>query len=221
MSNKNFSNHYDSNYFAWQKSIGLFSGKACSFKFCSSVSSNDTVLDFGCGGGYLLKNLVCKKKIGIEPNHSAHEESKTNKIEIFDSPFEVLKAYGEESIDLIISNNALEHTLDPLNEIKNLFPLLKKGGKIHFVVPCDSYKFKWKENDINNHLYSWSPMNLGNLFTEAGYKVMKVQPYIHKWPPKYEMIQKVFGWNIFNIICRIYGRLDRSWFQVEIIASKQ
>lgn len=62
-------------------------------------------------------------------------------------------------------------------------------------------------------------MNLGNLFTEAGYSIIHVKPYIHKWPPNYEKISKL-GWPIFNIACRIYGHIERSWYQVEIVVEK-
>ena len=63
-------------------------------------------------------------------------------------------------------------------------------------------------------------MNLGNLFTEAGYKIIRAAPYIHKWPPRAMFIQKTFGWDVFNAAARIYGRLERSWYQVEVLAEK-
>ena len=213
------SDYYDADYFNWQKNIGAFGGWANSYKFKDSVSQNDTVIDFGCGGGFLLKSLDCKERIGIEPNPSAAESVKKLGIQHFTSPNDAVSNLGECIADVIVSNNALEHTLNPLQELKNLKPLLKIGGTIHFVVPCDSIKYQYNPKDINYHLFSWSPQNLGNLFTEAGYSVEYVRPYIHKWPPFYSKIAKL-GWPIFNLACRIYGRIERSWFQVEIKAKK-
>ena len=43
---------------------------------------------------------------------------------------------------------------------------------------------------MHNPLYSWSPMNLGNLLTEAGYEVLETGVNIHKWPPGYLTIRK-------------------------------
>ena len=63
-------------------------------------------------------------------------------------------------------------------------------------------------------------MNIGNLFTEAGYKVHKVNTCNQKWPPFYRKIQRLLGWKLFFVICKIYSLFDRSWFQVEIIAYK-
>lgn len=46
--------HYNEDYFNWQKNIGLFGGWANSTKFEQYITKEDDVLDFGCGGGYLL-----------------------------------------------------------------------------------------------------------------------------------------------------------------------
>jgi len=220
MSELSASKHYDADYFEWQRKIGVFGGNANAFKFNRSISSDDTVIDFGCGGGFLLANLNCAKRIGIEVNEAAHQQIVENGVIPYISPKALLEREGEQCADVIISNNALEHTLNPLLELKSLLPLLKNGGKAHFVVPCDNISFKWKPNDINFHLYSWSPMNIGNLFVEAGFQVVETRPYIHKWPPFYRQIQNIFGWKIFNFACRVYGRIERSWYQVEIVATK-
>ncbi len=74
------SKHYDSKYFKWQSSIGEFGGWANMSKFTEYINRDDVVLDFGCGGGYLLNNLSCKEKHGIEINESAAEIAKKNGI---------------------------------------------------------------------------------------------------------------------------------------------
>jgi len=210
------SEHYDDKYFSWQESIGRFGGWANQTKFAEFISSESRVLDFGCGGGFLLKNLQCSKRIGIEINPAAAECAKRNDIEVYGNVADV----PDEYVDVIISDNALEHTLQPLQELKLLLGKLRLGGKIIFVVPCDSISFGYKPNDINRHLFSWSPMNLGNLFTEAGYSVIESRPYKHKWPPKYETIAKIGGRKLFDAACRIYARIERSWYQVRIVAEK-
>jgi hypothetical protein len=94
-------------------------------------------------------------------------------------------------------------------------------GRSTVVVPCESISYAYKPNDINHHLYSWSPMCLGNLFNEAGFSVHQCKPYIHNWPPLYRYIAKLGGRLIFEIACRIYGSLERSLFLVRVVASKQ
>ena len=211
------STHYDNRYFDWQRSIGEFGGWANISKFTEHISTNSRVLDFGCGGGFLLKNIECSKKVGVEVNPSAAETATKNGIEVYGSAGDV----PDEYVDVIISNNALEHTLQPLEELKALYKKLTAGGQAVFVVPCDSISYSYKPNDINHHLYSWSPMCIGNLFTEAGFSVIESKPYIHKWPPKHRFVVRVGGRRLFEIACRIYGRIARSWFQVRVIAEKK
>ncbi|UCE39033.1 MAG: methyltransferase domain-containing protein, partial [Thermoplasmata archaeon] len=69
---------YGKEYFDWQKNIGSFGGLANLFKFKEFINPTDTVVDFGCGGGYLLRNLQCKEKMGIEVNPHARQEAKRN-----------------------------------------------------------------------------------------------------------------------------------------------
>ena len=60
-------NYYQEDYFEnYQKKIGEFGGKANLFKFKKYIKLSDTVLDFGCGGGFLLKFLDCKNKANIK-----------------------------------------------------------------------------------------------------------------------------------------------------------
>jgi len=219
------SSHYESRYFEWQMSIGQYYAWLDLIKFIDYITIDSVVLDFGCGGGFLLKNVECAERIGVEINPSAMEIAEKNGIEVYSSLEEVPNGY----VDVVISNHALEHTLHPLVELKSLRRKLKPGGKIIFVVPCESLAFAYSPDDINHHLYSWSPMCLGNLFTEAGFSVIEskpyvpryVQRYVPKWPPKYRLLAQLGGRRLFNLVCRIYGKTKRSWFQVRIVAEKE
>ena len=46
--------HYNEDYFAWQKEIGIIGGYLNKFKFENEVKEDDILMDFGCGGGCLL-----------------------------------------------------------------------------------------------------------------------------------------------------------------------
>jgi len=72
------STHYDDKYFDWQASMGEFGGWANQSKFAEYISSNSRVLDFGCGGGFLLRSMKCSKKVGVEINPSAVETARKN-----------------------------------------------------------------------------------------------------------------------------------------------
>lgn len=215
----NIENHYDSNYFNWQREHGIFGGKINSKIFEKNINFNDKVIDFGCGGGYLLQNINCKYKYGIEPNQHASAIAVESGFQVFKSSQEALDILGENSVDIVISTNVLEHTLHPFNELTNLYKLLKKTGRIHFVVPCDIAFKSYNPNNIDKHLYSWSPQNLANLFAAAGFNIIYVKTRIYKWPPFYKFIYKM-GNPIFNLICKLYNMIDISDFEVEIYCEK-
>lgn len=203
-------------YFAWQSNIGEFGGWANQSKFTPYIRPEDTVVDVGCGGGYLLKELTCQEKRGVEPNPAAAETARAFGLSICATAEELPDAYA----DVMISNHALEHMRHPLQELRTLYNKLKPEGTIVLVVPCESIGVHYRADDINHHLYSWSPMSLGNLLTEAGYELVESKPYLHKWPPGYRLIAKL-GHPLFDLSCRIYARLARRTFQVRAVARKR
>jgi SAM-dependent methyltransferase len=180
-----------------------------------NINPEDNVIDFGCGGGFLLANFKCRNKIGIEINPEARKIASSNGIETVSQVNEIPDAWA----DVIISCHALEHTNRPLDELIALYPKLKTKGKIIFVVPYER-KAPFKQNDINQHLYTWSEMNLGNLFTKAGYKVIKVEEIHHRFPPYSHQLVRLLGERLFYGVSRIYGSLRRKMTQVRVVAEK-
>ena len=127
----NHSDHYDADYFNWQRTIGIFGGEANSFKFQKSIKKTDIVIDFGCGGGFLLNNLNCYKKIGIEPNINARDQLKINKVEAYGSPQELLKEKGSNFADVIIRHPTTFEKLGPgeegLIQVVSMLPISYPG----------------------------------------------------------------------------------------------
>jgi SAM-dependent methyltransferase len=205
--------HYDKNYYEWQKSVGRFSAEACAFIYRPYISPENIVLDFGCGGGFMLANLKCAKKLGIEINPSARVEANNNGIDAFASFDEV----PPSSVDVVISNHALEHAHDPLGELRKIRSTLRPGGRLVLVTPYER-RVNWKPDDINQHLFTWSPMNLGNLATVAGFKVQSVDVISHRFPPGGMAIRKLVGSSLFHLLCRAWGSLYCPVTQVRVVA---
>ena len=190
--------HYGEKYFQWQKKVGEFGGYANLFKFIKFISPTDDILDFGCGGGFLLRNIqTTGVKGGVEINPYAREEAIENGIKVYASLDEI----PESSYDIIISNHALEHVDDPLKYIKQMKRIIRPDGRIVIVVPHE-VDSKYNQSDNNMHLFTWSPQNLRNLFLFSGdVEFIDVSRIYHSWPRRYVRIQKMFGWRFFNIIC--------------------
>ena len=210
--------YYNEKYFNdYQKIIGEFGGIANTFKFEKYIKASDSILDFGCGGGFLLKNLEAKTKVGIEINPIARDYcNKELKIDCYES----IEKIKDNSIDVIISNHALEHTSNPNEIIALLYKKLKKNGTIIFVTPLDSFLYRYDKDDVNKHLFSFSPMNLGNLFAANKYNVIKSGIIYHKWPPFWLQIKSIFGWRVFHLISKVYGYLNLYWVQSYVVCKK-
>lgn len=205
--------YYDQAYFDWQRNQGLFGGRKNKATFAPYVKPEDCVLDFGCGGGYLLAALEASKRVGVEINDTARAEAEKNGVEAYKTVAEVPDNY----CDVIISNHALEHVYAPFDTLQALKSKLKPGGRLVFVVPTEKKK-KYDKNDINKHLYTWSEMNLGNLFDAAGFDVVSVNEVLHRWPPYYEKIDRLFGDRVFNLCCLLYARLKPNLSQIKLVA---
>lgn len=50
-------NHYSADYFNWQKNIGRTNIIHLTGRFSKFISTNLSVLDFGCGGGVFIKQF--------------------------------------------------------------------------------------------------------------------------------------------------------------------
>jgi SAM-dependent methyltransferase len=211
-------NYYDKSYFAWQSQIGTLGGIVNSRKF-DDIGPTDCVLDFGCGGGFLLANIDCKLKIGIEINDSADNAILQNGVTRFKTTKLALQKLGENSVDYVISNHALEHTYSPYLELLDLYKIMRPSAKIHIFIPSDLPFINYNSNDINQHLYSWSKQNIGNLFKHAGFRDIKVNCYFHKWPPFYR-----FFWNLspklFDFLSFLYSIVNIKTTQLEVVAYK-
>src|SRR5262249_53588471 len=92
--------HYDDDYFSWQREIGKFAGEATRVNFAPRIRANHKVLDFGCGGGYLLAGLECQARIGVEINPVARVEAERNGVQVVASTEDVPDGWA----DVVISN---------------------------------------------------------------------------------------------------------------------
>lgn len=207
--------HYNIEYFDWQHQLGLLAGRGNLFLYERYIKTDDNVIDFGCGGGFILANLQCREKIGIEINPEARKIAAANNIKTVPGVQDVQDNWA----DVIISCHALEHTQRPLDELRSLYPKLKKNGKIIFVVPYER-NFPYKPNDINQHLYTWSAMAFGNLFTAAGYKVIEAKEIHHRFPPFSHRLIRILGDKLFYLVAKAYGHVKRKMTQVRVVAEK-
>jgi len=168
-------------YFAWQRGSGPVSAVVDVPAFQAYVGPEDAVLDFGCGSGALVAALSSGPKFGVEVNASARREASEAGVDVVASTGEL----AVDSIDVVISNHALEHVFDPLAELRLLRGVLKPGGRLVLRLPLDDWRAQRDPaDDGNHHLFAWTPRLIANLVREAGFRVERSEVVTHAWPPR-------------------------------------
>jgi ubiquinone/menaquinone biosynthesis C-methylase UbiE len=216
------SSHYSDargqDYFAWQNRYSARSGVINSRKFKSHLNSSNVVLDYGCGSGDLLDALDVSKKIGIEINPFAMKSAMEKDIKVFSD----LSHVADSKVDAVISNHALEHVPYPLYSLKEIHRVLNIGGKLLCCIPVDDWRFQkeFKENEINNHLHTWTPQLVGNLLVESGfnYHDISIKLIHHSWFPGTKFFWK--RERLFDVFCYLYSKVTRKGKQIMIVAKK-
>ena len=198
---------YNKEYWDYQKEIGNkpYHTKYVSQKFNSLINKSDDVLDFGCGGGYVLNSIKCKKKFGIEINPSAKKQATKFGIQIHESLSEV----HDNSLDVVISNSALEHIDSPRVVLSEFNRILKKNGKLMISVPHEDLSYAFEINDINQHLFTWSPMSFGNLVQKSGFQINNVTIQKIIQPPFANVIYATFGIIGYKILGNAYRNIRK------------
>jgi SAM-dependent methyltransferase len=193
-------------YFGWQGTGNELSAQIERAKFEPHVHSGDTVVDFGCGAAALLATLPAAERIGIEPNPPARRAGEERGVRMVESPRELDDAIA----DVVISNHALEHTLAPLDELRELHRLLKPGGRLVLWLPLDDWRTQRRpREDENHHLYTWTPLLLRNLLEEAGFEVRECRVVAHAWPQFHELLFRRLPRPAFDALARAWAVLRR------------
>jgi 2-polyprenyl-3-methyl-5-hydroxy-6-metoxy-1,4-benzoquinol methylase len=194
-------------YFEAQNTrIGNLGGQLNARKFAPYVKPDDKVLDFGCGGGWLLKHLVCSGRFGVEPNVSAHEVCKLNGVEVYRT-LDCL----DGKFDIIISHHCLEHVPSPIGVLAQLSRCLEENGRLVVVLPLDDWRTQKNINvaDMHHHLHTWTPVLLKNTLEEGGFLTESVQLLTHAWPPGFKRLHRLLPIQAFDLLCKVFAVLRK------------
>ncbi len=214
---RHYSGEAGAAYFSWQNAVsGETGGRLNARKFNAYLEPQATVVDFGCGAGYMLEKLTVRERIGIEPAPAAREAARSRGLRVVASASEL----GAESVDAVVSNHALEHTVQPLAELRELWGLLKPGGQLRLWVPIDDWRAQTDAmaGDENHHLYTWTPLLMRNLLEEAGFTVISVSVVTHAWPPHTARLSSLPR-PAFDALCHVWSRVRRRR-QLEAVARR-
>lgn len=131
-----------------------------------NVPKNGMLLDVGCNDGEFtlqIGDLIGAKNIfGIEKNDIAIEKAKKRGIKIFnlDISEKIWKDVPDNSFDLVISNQVIEHLFDVDNYLKNIYRITKPNGKV--IIATENLA-GW--HNIFSLLLGYQPFSMTNFCT--------------------------------------------------------
>ena len=142
-------------------------------KFQRHVRASDTVFEFGVGAGWNLGRLRSARKIGCDTSTFLKECITALGIEFVTES----SAVADETADVVICHQTLEHLLEPAKALKEFARILKPQGRLILHVPWERERrySHFRAGEPNHHLYNWNAQNIGNLVSILGYEIEAVQ----------------------------------------------
>jgi SAM-dependent methyltransferase len=147
------------------------------------VAPGSRVLDVGCGGGRYLLFLRARgyRVAGVEPNAALARELRERwGLEVSAGGLREA-ALPAASFDAVTFWWVLEHTHQPLDELREAHRLLRPGGCL--VVALQNFASlarrlfgaHWHHIDLPSHLYQFEPRTLARALAETGFLLERLR----------------------------------------------
>jgi SAM-dependent methyltransferase len=179
----------------------------------------DSVLDVGCGQGSFLQELLTEfpttRPGGIDVSSEAVElaRAKVPKGQFW--VLDIEKEGLEESFDLVVCSEVLEHIPDDVSALKNLYRMTKK----YLLVSTVQGRMRRFEAKEVGHVRNYAPGELVRKTEEAGFKVSRVLQWgFPFYSPLYRNLLELTGargtTGEFGVVRRMVSLLLYSLFRL-------
>ena len=167
-------------------------------------NNHKNIADIGCGEGITLQKLINKYRdkniLGIDVMTENVDICKQNNLPVILSDVYDLKI-KDESIDLCIFSEVIEHLDNVGLALENIKRILKPGGDLIIVFPNNTFFkiariifLKFKEAFAEyGHVNHFSPRSIGKILGMAGFEIIKIKNI-------------PFGFWILSLHCLILAR---------------
>ena len=191
-----------------------------------SLNQSGTMLDVGCGEGRhifgIMQNYPEMKCIGLDMDDDSLVKAEEG-YEFFESisnaGAEFLKGsayslpFQNNSLDLIVCSEVLEHLHHYNDAVKEIHRVLKPGGKFYASVPASwPEKICWAlskdyQNQPGGHLRIFNQSKLVSEISDAGFKFLSSDRFHSIHAPYWWL--RCFFWNTqdSNIIVKLYKKI--------------
>ena len=169
-------------------------------RFMSSAQA--VIMDIGCSSGFLLRDLMKSFPEAIivgadvvkEPLYSLAKTLPGVPLIRFDL---LQNPLPDNSVDVIIMLNVLEHIEDDVLALKNAFKLLKPGGALVVEVPAGPYFYDAYDAELR-HFRRYSSSELQYKLEKAGFKVSRKSHLGFLLFPAFATVKLINKWSPFR-----------------------
>ncbi|MBI2021324.1 class I SAM-dependent methyltransferase [Candidatus Daviesbacteria bacterium] len=168
------SNLYGERYVPGQKDDPFFLEHIQRYQFSKPFIKNKKVLDLGCGTGYgsfELINLGAKQVYAVDIDKQAISFAKRHfqaKNLFFQQASATSLLFPDQSFEIVVSFEVIEHIKDYQSYLKEVFRVLKSQGIFIFSTPN---KEQYRKGTSAYHFKEFSAQELKKLLPKAGFKV--------------------------------------------------
>lgn len=145
-----------------------------------------TVLDVGCGNGFLTSKLATQgfEVIGLDESEDGVALARASypniRFEVCSAYTDFRKLFGE--VDIVVASEVIEHLYQPQRFLENAFHVLKPGGAIILTTPYHGYLKNLALSVLNQwdkhftvhweggHIKFFSERTLSLMLSECGYR---------------------------------------------------
>ncbi len=186
----------------------------------SVPASAKTILDAGCGRGWVAAHYIPKNKqvfsLDITPKNPAiafRRVPSSNHTPIAADAFSM--PFRDDSLDCVISSEVIEHVTDPAGFVQELFRVLKPGGSLIITTPYKE-KIRYtlcihcnKKTPINAHLHSFDEKKLENLLPGADLHTFRWKTFANKGLIHFytHVLIKYFPYRLWTITDSLANRI--------------
>jgi SAM-dependent methyltransferase len=146
-------------------------------------------LDYGCGGGFLLRAARARglAAVGLDIGAEARRVCRAQGFTVAADPSELERG----AFDVIVMHHVFEHMPDPRRALSELAPLLSDTGRLLIEVPnvaslrarlsapwlCRRFRFDERHRAFPIHLWYFEPRTLRLLLSRSGFEVTALETY--------------------------------------------
>ena len=152
----------------------------------AAISSQETtvrVLEIGSNDGFLLGQFVSKgcEVLGFDSSEAMSKIANEQGIPTINGIFGLNEAKqlvaADFNFDLIVANNVLNHSNDPIDFLKGVEVLLTQGGRFIFEVPYWLCSIESRNFDqiYHEHISYFTIANLSRLIEHTGLKIFDIK----------------------------------------------